>query len=71
MSSGYTVNDRRGKEREDVEVCRVCGSKVVHSRAYEKPTFECVKFFRTKIQELEMRALKAEGMKPIGIEEKK
>jgi formate dehydrogenase maturation protein FdhE len=50
----YTINDKRGKE-EPKEACRVCGSADAHSKVYNKPTMDCVKYLRAKIQELEKR----------------
>ena len=53
---GYTVTDRRGMEsgqEHPEEVCRVCGSKEVHSKQYGKPTMECINFLQTRIQSLE------------------
>lgn len=45
---------KRKKEAEEVaEVCRVCGSKKVHSRTYEKPTMECIQFLRVENTKLE------------------
>lgn len=49
---GYTVNDRRLKEKVK-EVCRVCGSKKVHTKKYNDPTMECIKYLRSEIQRLE------------------
>jgi hypothetical protein len=43
----YTVNDRRGQEK-PTEVCRVCGSKDTHSREYNKPTMDCIKYLRAE-----------------------
>ncbi len=52
----YTITDRRGmkegQEHSD-EVCRVCGSKEVHSKQYGKPTTECITFLKNQIVLLE------------------
>jgi len=49
---GYTIIDRRGmnegQEHPD-EVCRVCGSKTVHSKQYGKPTMDCINYLNKKI----------------------
>jgi formate dehydrogenase maturation protein FdhE len=45
---GYIVHDRRGKE-EITEVCRVCGSPEVHSKVYNQPTMDCVKYLRAEL----------------------
>lgn len=53
-NKGYTVKDRRGKDQE-TEVCRVCGcpgDPKPHTRIYEQPTMECVKFLRAEILRL-------------------
>jgi hypothetical protein len=46
--SGYTVIDKRGenKDKKPPEVCRVCGSLVVHTKDYNKPSMDCIKFLR-------------------------
>ena len=46
----YTVNDNRGKEKPE-EVCRVCGSKEVHSRTYNQPTMGCIEYYRKQLSE--------------------
>ena len=49
----YTITDRRGMEsgqEHPEEVCRVCGSKVVHSKQYGKPTMECIKYLKDQIK---------------------
>jgi hypothetical protein len=53
----YTVNDKRGKEPPK-ENCRVCGSTEVHSKEYNKPTMDCIKYLRSKIAELEAKVKK-------------
>jgi hypothetical protein len=50
----YTINDKRGKEAPK-EVCRVCGAPDAHSKTYNKPTMDCIKYLRAKIQELEAK----------------
>jgi hypothetical protein len=50
---GYIVNDKRGEEDANVEVCRVCASKDVHTRDYNKPTMACVNHLWERIRELE------------------
>jgi len=52
MTKSYTINDKRGKE-EPKEVCRVCGSSTAHSKEYNKPTMDCIKHLRGRIQKLE------------------
>jgi len=52
MTGGFVVNDKRGK-KEPEEVCRVCGCEKVHSKEYNKPTMECIKYLRLKITDLE------------------
>lgn len=52
----YTITDRRGMSKGQEhpnEVCRVCGSKEVHSKQYGKPTMDCITFLQNKIRELE------------------
>jgi hypothetical protein len=50
---GFTIRDRRGKDGDEPkEVCRVCGSKVVHSREYNHPTMECIQYLRKVISTL-------------------
>ena len=44
---GFVVRDLRGVENKDGDVCRVCGSIDVHTRVYNQPTMDCVKYFRT------------------------
>lgn len=47
----YSVNDRRGKDKEKpLEACRVCGAPKVHTREYNKPTMDCIKYLREQIQ---------------------
>ena len=50
----YKVNDKRGKEPVQ-EPCRVYGAPVTHSRDYNKPTMECIKYLRGRIAELEKK----------------
>lgn len=45
--NGYTIIDRRGGEP-----CRVCCSQDCHSREYNKPTMECIKYLRGEIARL-------------------
>jgi hypothetical protein len=45
VPEGYTVNDRRGQEK-IMEVCRVCGSKDIHTTLYNQPTMGCIEFLR-------------------------
>lgn len=52
MAEGYTVTDRRGEEKPQ-EVCRVCGSKEVHSKTYNNPTMGCIEYLRAKLKERE------------------
>ena len=33
-----------------LEVCRVCGSKEVHTQKYNKPTMKCIEFLRKKAE---------------------
>ena len=52
----YTITDKRGMnegQEHPEEVCRVCGSKTVHSKKYGKPTMECIKFLKDQISQLE------------------
>ena len=53
---GYTITDRRGmqegQEHPD-EVCRVCGSKTVHSKTYGQPTMDCISYLKNTISVLE------------------
>jgi hypothetical protein len=35
---------------------RVCGSADAHSKVYNKPTMDCIKYLRARIQELEKKA---------------
>jgi hypothetical protein len=50
----YTITDRRGmKEGHPDEVCRVCGSKVVHSKQYGQPTMDCIIYLKNRIATLE------------------
>ena len=48
-NKNYTITDRRGlgngQERLG-EICRVCGSKEVHSKNYNTPTMECIKYLQ-------------------------
>jgi len=48
----YTVNDKRGKKAPQ-EVCRVCGAPTVHSKDYNKPTMECIKYLRAELAKKE------------------
>lgn len=48
----HTIIDKRGVEPPK-EPCRVCGAPVIHSREYNKPTMDCIKYLRGKIAELE------------------
>lgn len=50
----YKVEDKRGKKK-STEVCRVCGSDTVHSKKYNNPTMDCIKYLRNKITELEKK----------------
>jgi len=54
--SGYTITDKRGVEPPK-EPCRVCGAPIEkkgeHSKQYNKPTMDCIKYLRSKITELE------------------
>lgn len=43
---------RKNKETKVTDVCRVCGSKDVHS-TYNKPTMECIKHLRGVIADWE------------------
>ena len=52
MSKGYTITDKRGVE-EPKEVCRCCGSTEVHTKQYNKPTMECIIYYRKQINKLE------------------
>lgn len=45
---GFTVIDRRGRE-EPKEVCRVCGAPEPHSKQYNQPTMDCIKYLRSQI----------------------
>lgn len=52
---GYTVNDRRGGNDSGIqEACRVCGGPV-HTREYNQPTMECIKFLRDQVTKLSTR----------------
>jgi len=42
----YTINDKRFKDEEPLEVCRVCGSREVHTREYNIPTMKCIEHYR-------------------------
>ncbi len=54
----YEVIDKRGgKNKPPEEACRVCGSSVAHSKTYNTPTMECIKYLRGKIEKLEKRIL--------------
>lgn len=66
---GYTITDKRGmsenQEHPD-EVCRVCGSKTVHTKNYGHPTTDCIKFLQGKIRSLEDKlAYHEEGIETI------
>ncbi len=52
---GYAVIDRRFKEKEPTEVCRVCGSKEVHSKIYNQPTMKCIEYYRELLKEKESK----------------
>jgi hypothetical protein len=43
---------QEGQEHPD-EVCRVCGSSVVHSKQYGKPTMDCITYLKNIIAVLE------------------
>ncbi len=52
----YTIVDKRGMnegQEHPEEICRVCGSKEVHSKKYGKPTMECIKFLKDQIKPAE------------------
>ncbi len=49
---GFIIHDRRG-EVEPKPVCRVCGSQDEHTRDYNFPTMQCIKYLREKIAKLE------------------
>jgi hypothetical protein len=59
----YKVVDKRGIEPTP-ESCRVCGGPITtdkkgipnHSREYNKPTMDCIRYLRGRIQELEKQA---------------
>lgn len=56
----YTITDRRGmsdNQEHPEEVCRVCGSKDVHSKKYGQPTMECIKYLQGNIRIAEASAL--------------
>lgn len=46
---GFVVRDLRGVENKPGEVCRVCGSVNIHSRTYDAPTMDCIKYYRTQL----------------------
>lgn len=50
---GYKVLDKRGEEKDKTLPCRVCGCPIEHSKDYNKPTMECIKYLRGKISELQ------------------
>jgi hypothetical protein len=53
MSKKVDVIDKRKSSKQfSGEVCRVCGSRDVHSQAYGKPTMECIEYLRMVIKEL-------------------
>lgn len=52
---GFKVIDRRGRE-EPKEVCRVCGAPECHSKQYNQPGMDCIKYLRGIIAQLEARA---------------
>lgn len=39
-------------KKEKTEVCKVCGSKAVHSRQYSFPTMSCIVYLRGIIDQL-------------------
>ncbi len=50
----YTITDKRGMnegQEHPEEICRVCGSQVVHSKEYGKPTMDCIKYLNDLIEE--------------------
>ena len=51
VKKDYTINDHRGKEK-IIEVCRVCGSKEVHTKQYNHPTMKCIEHLREEIKHL-------------------
>lgn len=54
--ANYTVNDRRGESKEPLELpCRVCGSPTEHSKDYNKPTMDCIKYLRDKVSALQQK----------------
>jgi len=52
----YTIIDKRRSSPDykepEVEVCRVCGSKEVHSTKYNQPTMGCIEHYRTLLQHM-------------------
>lgn len=44
---GYRIIDRRGCE-EPKEPCRVCGAPECHSREYNRPTMDCIRYLRER-----------------------
>lgn len=48
---GFKVIDRRGRE-EPKEACRVCGAPECHSKAYNQPGMDCIKYLRSEISRL-------------------
>ena len=52
----YITTDRRRNSKEySGEVCRVCGSRDIHSREYGKPTMECIEHLRECINDLQVK----------------
>jgi hypothetical protein len=52
----YTITDKRGMSKgqeHPKEVCRVCGSKEVHSKKYGKPTMDCITYLKNQVSELQ------------------
>lgn len=37
----------------NVEVCRICGSKEIHSFAYDIPTMRCVNYLKSRLKAVE------------------
>lgn len=48
------IKDNRSQfQSKSTEACRVCGCSLVHSREYQKPTMDCIRFLRDKIEVLQ------------------
>lgn len=45
------VDKRRWSKDYSGEVCRVCGSRDVHSRDYDKPTMDCINYLKDEIKQ--------------------